>query len=147
MAFRSFISHHFQPKMVLSDNATTFLSAARTISIRWKSLKRPRLLRILHLNNLPFLQFFFQATTSSGPAVCRKYLYFSPNTFCCVTASQRCIPFHSLLSSAPSFVLRPSSFPFRDLARPCGFCPQPRRSHSPSLSKVLPFHNVFCNCI
>jgi hypothetical protein len=31
MAFRSFISHHFQPKMVLSDNATTFESAARTL--------------------------------------------------------------------------------------------------------------------
>ena len=31
MAFRSFISHHFQPKMVLSDNATIFESAARTL--------------------------------------------------------------------------------------------------------------------
>jgi hypothetical protein len=31
MAFRSFISHHFQPKMVLSDNATTFESAAQTL--------------------------------------------------------------------------------------------------------------------
>ena len=31
MAFRCFISHHFQPKMVLSDNATTFESAARTL--------------------------------------------------------------------------------------------------------------------
>ena len=72
--------------------------------------------------------------------ICRKYLYFPPNTFCCVTASQRCIPFHSLLSSAPSFVLRPSSFPFRDLARPsCGFTLSPRRSHSPSLSKNATF--------
>jgi hypothetical protein len=72
--------------------------------------------------------------------ICRKYLYFPPNTFCCVTASQRCIPFHSLLSSAPSFVFRLSSFPFRDLARPsCGFTLSPRRSHSPSLSKNATF--------
>jgi hypothetical protein len=37
LAFRSFISHHFQPKMVLSDNATTFERASRTLKKRYES--------------------------------------------------------------------------------------------------------------
>ncbi|XP_057379622.1 uncharacterized protein LOC130701716 [Daphnia carinata] len=37
LAFRSFITHHFQPRMVLSDNATTFESAARMLKRLYES--------------------------------------------------------------------------------------------------------------